>query len=298
MVSDHTVYAPGSAGHAGPVQNVGGLERALTGGVGAALLVSGLKRRSIFGLLLAAAGGALAYRGVRGVCPAYSALGIDTHREPGPARPEDFYQRGVLIYTAVTVNAEPEQLYQFWRSLENLPRFMRNLEEVRVIDQTRSCWVAKGPTGKRLEWDAEIINDEPPHTIAWRSLEHADIEHTGSVRFIPASGGRGTHVKVRMEYLPPGGKVTDRFLRLVGQDPRTEIREDLLRFKQIIEAGEIATTEGQPAGPPRLDRRRTPRDRSRPADLTDRAGAPDPVTEASKGSFPASDAPGWTSVTN
>jgi uncharacterized membrane protein len=297
MVSDHTVIDPGAEAQ-GSYQNVGNIERGISGGVGAALVLAGLKRRSLGGLLLAGLGGALAWRGISGRCQAYSALGLNTRAHDGPARPEDFYQRGVLVHAAVTINAPPEQLYQFWRSLENLPRFMVNLQEVRAIDQTRSRWVAKGPGGKPVEWEAEIINDEPGHTIAWRTLEHADIEHTGSVRFVPAGAGgnRGTHVKVRMEYLPPGGKVGAIFLKIIGDDPRTQIKEDLRRLKSIMETGEVPTTDGQPVGPSRLATRLTRRDRSRAASVVDHAGAVDPVTEASEDSFPASDPPGWGST--
>ena len=134
---------------------------------------------------------------------------------------------------------------------------MSHLDEVRVIDDTRSHWIAQGPVGTHVEWDAEIINDEPGSTIAWRTLENAEVEHTGSVRFIPA-GKRGTQVKVRMEYLPPAGRFTNTFLKLIGQDPRTQIKDDLYRFKQLLESGEIATTDGQPTGPKRVATRITP----------------------------------------
>jgi len=152
------------------------------------------------------------------------------------------------VQKSITINRSPEELYSFWHNFEQLPRFMQYLTSVRVIDEKRSYWVADGPAGAEVEWDAEIIVDKPNELIAWRSLEGADVFHSGSVRFQPAPAGRGTIVRVEMNYRPPAGKVGIAVAKVFGKAPEQEIEKDLRRFKQIMETGEIARSEGQPAG--------------------------------------------------
>ena len=125
---------------------------------------------------------------------------------------------------------------------------MSHLESVQVLSPTRSHWVAKGPAGTQVEWDAEIITDMPNEVIAWRSLEGADVDNAGSVRFERAPGGRGTIVRVKMQYRPVGGTLGSAVAKLFGQAPEKQIKVDLYQFKQVIETGEVARTEGQPAG--------------------------------------------------
>ena len=163
---------------------------------------------------------------------------------------------------AVTINRSPEELYRFWRNFNNLPRFMNHLESVDVsvaMGQTEgesgrmtgdklSHWVAKAPVGTSVEWDAEIIEDRPNELIAWRSLAGAVVDHMGSVRFKRAPGKRGTVVRVRLQYSPPAGVIGANIAKLLGEDPDFQVKDDLHRFKQIMEAGDIITTEGQPSG--------------------------------------------------
>ncbi|MGH9161560.1 MAG: SRPBCC family protein [Vicinamibacteraceae bacterium] len=194
---------------------------------------------------------ALIARGVVGWCPFSALAGRDTRH--GDTRRELGGPRGIVVTYATTVNRSVADVYHFWRRLENLPRAMRHLESITLLDDTRSHWVARGPAGTRVEWDAAIINEVENKVIGWRSLEHADISSAGSVNVREASGGRGTELRVRLQYAPPAGRVGAWIAWMAGEEPSQQIREDLRRVKQLLEAGEIATTEGQPTG-----HRRTP----------------------------------------
>jgi uncharacterized membrane protein len=148
---------------------------------------------------------------------------------------------------SVMINRAPADLYRFWRDFQNLPRFMPQLRSVRVDTERHSHWIAQGPAETTLAWDAEIIDDQPDTLIAWRSLAGADVDHAGSVRFEAAPGGRGTVVRVCMVYHPPGGALGTVVATLFGEDPEQHMHEGLRRFKQLMEAGETATTSGQPS---------------------------------------------------
>ncbi len=156
--------------------------------------------------------------------------------------------RDVHIETSIAIEKSPEELYAFWRDFTNLPLFMRNLDSVSVLDDRRSHWIAKGPAGTHIEWDAEIYNEIENELIAWRSLEDADVVNAGSVRFQAGPTGHGTFVRVTMNYNPPGGKVGAGLAELLGGVPSQLIKEDLRRLKQLAEAGEIATIDGQTSG--------------------------------------------------
>lgn len=152
------------------------------------------------------------------------------------------------VEKSVAINKPADECYRMWRDLERLPRFMAHLESVRVLDERRSHWTVKGPVGTTVEWDAEITDDIPGQLLAWRSVAGAEVEHTGSVRFEPGPGGKGTLVQVQMQYQPPAGKVGAAAAKLSGEDPEKQVDENLRRFKQLIETGEVATTKGQSAG--------------------------------------------------
>ena len=204
---------------------------------GSAMVLMGLRQRSLRGLLTAIAGGGLAYHGAKSdkSLPekVSEAVGINK---------SICAERTITIY-----NKSPEELYNFWHDFENLPRFMKHLESVKVSDLRRSHWVAKAPLGQTVEWDADIVDDRPNELIAWASVEGADVENAGFVRFQPAQGRQGTEVKVVLEYSVPGGAVTAAIAKLFGEEPEQQIGDELNRFKQLMEAGEICTTEGQPA---------------------------------------------------
>src|ERR1041385_8370730 len=164
------------------------------------------------------------------------------------AAPEADVARDVHIETSIAIGKSPEELYAFWRDFTNLPVFMRNLESVTVLDSTRSHWIAKGPMGKRVEWDAEIYNEKENELIAWRSLENADVTNAGSVRFQAGPTGHGTFVRVTMNYNPPAGTVGASLAQILGAEPEQLIKQDLRRLKQVMEAEEIATIDGQTSG--------------------------------------------------
>lgn len=231
-----------------PPTNVGDVERMLTAAAGAALVGWGLSGRETSWLAVAG-GGLLLYRAASGHCGLYQAMGVNTAAGQGPATVVPA-GHGVRVEHAVTVQKPADEVYRFWRNFENLPRFMTNLEAVRNLspDGRKTHWQVKGPLGTTVEWDAEVTTDRMNETIAWRSLPGADVDNAGSVHFRPLPGGRGTEVRVELKYDPPAGKAGAAVAKLLGRDPESEIREDLQRFKSLLEAGEVATTRGQPSG--------------------------------------------------
>jgi uncharacterized membrane protein len=142
---------------------------------------------------------------------------------------------GIKVERSVVVNRPVQEVYQFWRNFENLPRFMDHLESVTVLDENRSHWVAKAPAGTRVEWDATIHNEIENELIAWRSLPKADVNNAGSVHFTPTGDGV-TEVRVVLSYQPPVGKLGAAVAKLLGEEPSTQVDDDLRRFKQVMEA--------------------------------------------------------------
>lgn len=230
--------------------NLGRHERVVSLCSGAILAALGLARRSLPGLLIAGIGGVMVHRGATGHSYAYSALGYDTPEPRRDRRPRAQGSGRIHIEQALLVNRSPEELYRFWRDVENLPRIMTHLQTVRVIDDRRSHWVAKAPrlAGGSVEWDAEITADEPNRRIAWRSLPSSQVETSGEIRFGKALGDRGTEVHVTMAYAPPAGRLGHVLASLAGENPRRVVREDLRNLKRLMEVGEILTIVGQPHG--------------------------------------------------
>jgi len=151
--------------------------------------------------------------------------------------------QGIHAKASCMVNRAPEEVYNFWRNFENLPRFMRHLESVEDRGDGRSRWAAKGPAGSTVEWDATIIADVPGEVITWRSLEGSDVDHAGAVRFERAPGNRGTIVKVNLEYNPPAGVIDATVAKLFGEEPEQQLNDDLRRFKQVLEVGEVVVSD-------------------------------------------------------
>jgi len=177
---------------------------------GGSLIAYGLGARNKKGAAAALVGGSIIWAGTRKA----GASGFEAHK-------------------TVTVNAPPEALYQYWRHVENLPSILRHLDSVQHLDDARSYWVAKSSGGQSLEWQAEIVEDQPNERISWISLPSSEVYSEGSVDFTP--GRRGTQVRLYLRYE-----------KAVAM--RSEINEDLRRFKQLMETGEILTTRGQPSG--------------------------------------------------
>ncbi|MBN6054634.1 SRPBCC family protein [Nonomuraea sp. RK-328] len=151
------------------------------------------------------------------------------------------------VRACITINKPREEVYRFWRDLENLPSFMIHLDSVRTLDQRRSHWKAEGPVVK-LEWEAEIIDERAGDLIAWRSVPGTGISTAGLVSFTDGPGGRGTVVDVSLEYGAPGRKLAAAVARMFGEHPEQQARDDLRRFKQVMETGEVVRSEGSPEG--------------------------------------------------
>jgi uncharacterized membrane protein len=161
----------------------------------------------------------------------------------GVAAPTDLY-----FETSIATAKSPQECYRFWRKIENLPRFMENLQSVEALDERHFHWVATGPDETTLQWDCEITEDRPGSALAWRTMDGAQVPNAGSVIFEPSPNGRGTIVRLSIHYSPVGGRLNASLARLLRHDPQAQVREDLRRFKQLLETGEIATTYGQPTG--------------------------------------------------
>jgi uncharacterized membrane protein len=181
---------------------------------------------------------------------------VELSRRPGNGAWED---DGMHVRKAITVRPSPAEVFQFWQDFENLPRFMSHLQSVQVTGERRSHWKTQAPAGQTVEWDAEVTELRPNELIAWRSLQGADVDNSGVVRFRAAPGGQGTEVEVELQFDAPGGKVGRTIAKLFGKDPGQQVASDLRRFKQVLEAGEVvlsdATVEGaglaqRPAQPP------------------------------------------------
>lgn len=233
----HYAEPPAAAGH-----NVSESERLASAIGGGLLALYGLSRKSVGGALLAGIGGALVYRGTTGHCPVYGQLGIST------AEGGDASEEAVEIVESVTVNVPRSEAYAFWRKLENLPRFMHHIRTVEEVSPTRSKWTAKGPGPlPDLMWEADILEDVPNERIVWQSLPDADVNNAGHVSFRDAPGD-GTEVHTRISYRPPAGAAGRAVARRLDPVFGQMVKNDVRRFKNILETGEVPTTEGQPTG--------------------------------------------------
>ncbi|HYF62127.1 MAG TPA: SRPBCC family protein [Herpetosiphonaceae bacterium] len=244
--------------------NVNNAERLSSVLLGSALVSFGAVRRAGPLSLISIAGGApLLWRGLTGNCPVYNALDINS------ASPEEINAganakpagvpagKGIKVSQHVTINKPPAEVFRFWSNFENLPRFMDHLESVKLHQNGCSHWVAKAPLGTKVEWDAEIVDAKVNEFISWRSKPGTSVPNEGTVRFKPTATGEGTEVEVTLEYQPPAGALGATLAKLFGEEPQIQVADDLRRFKNIMETGEVPTAGGQkvaaselPATPP------------------------------------------------
>lgn len=194
---------------------------------GSALAIYGATRRSKSGLGLMAAGGLIAAQGARTA----------------------FGRRDFHAQSSFAVNCSAAGAYNFWRNLDNLRLFMRHLDSIRAIDERRSEWVAIGPLNARVRWTSEIEQDRRDELISWRTAPDSAFQMRSSVQFRPAPGGRGTIVTASIDYELPAGPLAKAVAAIFGKNPEMILRENLRRFKALMEAGEIPITHGQPHGP-------------------------------------------------
>ncbi len=205
--------------------------------LGSALVGAGVRRSAWAKALLSLAGGALLARGLSGHCPVYASLGM-TSSAAG--------ERGVTLSRSITVLRPRDEVYRAWRDLERLPRFAWHVRQVKELGGGRSHWVAQGPFGTFFEWTAELTEDVPAERIGWRTLPGAGLRHEGTLTFLDSQGGHGTQVQVRLHYVAPGGRLGVLLARLLGEEPRVQVADDLRRFKQLLETGEVPAVEPKP----------------------------------------------------
>jgi uncharacterized membrane protein len=163
-------------------------------------------------------------------------------------------EREVGVTQSITVARSPEEVYRFWRNVQNLPSFMTFVESVRALDDRRSRWTLKGGKGKAAQWDSEITVDKPNERIAWRALPGAPVAFRGEVDFRRAPAGQGTEVHLTMALEPPGGRLATAVARLVRKVPAIKMHNDLRRFKQLMEVGEVVRSDASIARGPHAAR--------------------------------------------
>lgn len=255
-----------------PTRNIGEAERWASMLAGGALFALGLSRRSIPGALVALAGVGLIQRGRSAHCPFYQRLGFSSASAEGME---------LALDESITVNRPRDEVYRFYRDFENHPRFMKHIKFVSTTGEGRTHWAMKIPGGPMVEWDARTVEEVPGERIRWRSIEGSDLVHHGEVWFEDAPGDRGTEVHVHWKYLPPGKTVGALFAKLLEGVTTATLRQELRRFKQLVETGEVATIEGQPSGRARLG---TASERSaKPAPLLADTSAPPPPVLGGEG---------------
>ena len=170
-------------------------------------------------------------------------------RQPGRSR-GGATNRSDLVHVmkSIDINRDTDSCYRFWRDMRNLPRFMQHVEAIEPVSATHARWQVRGALGQHQTWEMELMSDIPSQQLAWRTRAGSGLAHAGTIRFSPAPARRGTRITLDFQYHAPLGKAGQLLMRVLGDDPSQQASEDLRRFKQLIETGEIPTTIGQPAG--------------------------------------------------
>jgi uncharacterized membrane protein len=213
---------------------------ARVGGDGVDLALLGVALRSAAANRRRLAAATAAVAGIAAL-DAVGALRLGRRRHPTKVAEDG----SLRVSAGVTVNRSAPDAYALWRDFSRLPAFMTHLESV-TEDGKR--WTAKRPGGGTVEWDAEIVEDVPGERLSWRSAAGADVDNAGTVTFTPAPGDRGTEVRVELSYDPPAGKLGNAVARLLGEEPHQQVTDDLRRFKQILETGEVVRSPASPEG--------------------------------------------------
>nr|MBF0683617.1 DUF2892 domain-containing protein [Pseudomonas sp.] len=227
-------YLPPDASPPGPT-NVHGAERFLSASGGMVLLTRGLRQGGVAGWLQALVGGVLVARGVTAKCPVKRALAATSFEKT--LAEENGWHSATAIITRIVIRRPRHQVYAYWRNFNNLSHFMKHIERIEMLSDSRSRWVVKAPVGQTVEWTAHVTEDVPDRRIAWETEYDADIRSSGWVEFEDTPDGRGTQVAVMIAYEPPGGKIGHLAARLWHEDPATQVCEDLQSLKEILEAG-------------------------------------------------------------
>ena len=220
--------------------SVGDLENWFAIGAGTSLLIAGMRRRSAVGTAAALSSVPLLYRGIAGHWPLVpNGNRLRQGNGASSTRTTLSGDRGVHVRESIRLELPTAEVYRFWRHLANLPRFMSHLDHVTETSDGQSHWIAKGPAGLGVEWDARIVNEVEGKVIGWQSMPGSDVDSAGSVNFDPVRNGRSTQLSVHLQYSPPAGKAGALIASLFGEEPSQTVREDLRRLKQLLEAGEV-----------------------------------------------------------
>lgn len=204
--------------------NVSALERILMVTSGGYLLYKGLSQEDK-SMAKIGSGGAMLLRGLSGYCPVYDAV---DHLKNDKAS-------NVNIRVNSIINKPIDEVYNFWRDVENLPKFMNHLESVKPLTYTTSKWTAKGPAGVgKLSWKAEIIKDEKNRLISWNSLPDSSVKNAGKIVFRPS--GKGTEIIVTISYHAPLGIAGESAAKLLNPYFEKLVKDDIVNFKQYIES--------------------------------------------------------------